>query len=309
MSKLSQLIRKGRRNNHSATSSHAPSWFETRRELAPTVGIAAELYRQPDQLEVVYPRLRELLDEPATLASLKHDTVPIPATIDREGYCENHHLVYWLTGVEDLRMVQRLVPNVSFRHVLDFGGASGRFARHVALADESAKVTIADINVNHVEFVEQHFGPAVRAVKVSPYPYFPLSDGSVTFCVGLSVFTHIDAYETGWLAEVHRVMADGAYALLTIHSEETWQMLPSQGGLLKRLQRHPEFSEAYRPGEPMPPGRRVFTSNPDTIEHNCNVFVDSDYIHQRWGKWFEIVDIAHRAHHDFQAAVILRKTN
>ena len=238
---------------------------------------------------------------------LEKDQVPIPATVDREGYYGDLHLTYWASGVEDLRMVQRLVPQASFRHVLDFGGASGRFARHVVLADENAKVTITDLNVNHVEWVERYFGPSVRAVKVSPYPYFPLADGCVTFCIGLSVFTHIDSYESGWLAEVHRVMADGAYALLTIHSEQTWNVLPAQGDLLKRLQRDQAFSEVYRPGEPMPAGRHVYTSNPNSIEHNCNVFMDSNYIRERWSRWFEVVDIAHRAHHDFQAAVIVRK--
>lgn len=278
------------------------------RPLSPIVGTASELYRDPLQLGGVYPRLRPLLEETATLDAIQRDRVPLPATVDREGYCGDQHLVYWLTGVEDLRMVQRLVPNVSFRHVLDFGGASGRFARHVVLADDSAQVTIADLNVNHIEWVDRYFGPEVRGVKVSPYPYFPLADGSVTFCIGLSVFTHIDSYESGWLAEVHRVLAEGAYALLTIHSEETWTVLPSQAAVLKRLQRHPEFNNAYQLGEPMPPGRHVYTTNPNSIEHCCNVFVDSDYIRQRWGRWFEVVEIAHRAHHDFQAAVILRKT-
>jgi len=308
MSKLSQLIRKGR-PRPTSSSSHAPSWFESRRELAPTVGTAAELYRRREQLDSVYPRLRPFLDDPATLDALQRDRVPLPATVDREGYCGEQHLAYWLTGMEDLKMVQRLVPQASYRHVLDFGGASGRFARQIVLADQSAQVTIADLNVNHVEWVDRHFGPSIRGVKVSPYPYFPLADGSVTFAVGLSVFTHIDSYETGWLAELHRVMAEGAHALMTIHSEETWNMLPAQGELLKRLQRHPEFNEAFRPGKPMPRGRFVYTSNPNSIEHNCNVFMDSDYVHERWGRWFEIVDIAHRAHHDFQAAVILRKTS
>jgi hypothetical protein len=307
MSKLSRLIRGDRSHNRSANSSHAPSWFETRRELSPTVGTAAQLYRQQDQLDRMNPRQRVYMDEPATLQSLGKDQVPIPATVDREGYYGDLHLTYWASGVEDLRMVQRLIPQASFRHVLDFGGASGRFARHVVLDDENAKVTITDLNVNHVEWVERYFGPSVRAVKVSPYPYFPLADGCVTFCIGLSVFTHIDSYESGWLAEVHRVMADGAYALLTIHSEQTWNVLPAQGDLLKRLQRDQTFSEVFRPGEPMPAGRRVYTSNPNSIEHNCNVFMDSNYIRERWSRWFEVVDIAHRAHHDFQAAVILRK--
>lgn len=307
MSKFSRLIRGERSSSRPANASHAPSWFETRRQLSPTAGTAAQLYRQRDQIERMNPRQRAYLDEPATLESLEKDRIPIPATIDREGYYGDLHLTYWASGVEDLRMVQRLVPQADFRHVLDFGGASGRFARHIVLTDEQAKVTITDLNVNHVEWVERYFGPSVRAIKVSPYPYFPLADRSVTFCIGLSVFTHIDSYESGWLAELHRVMADGAYALMTIHSEQTWNVLPAQGDLLKRLQRDQEFADVYRPGQPMPAGRRVYTSNPNSIEHNCNVFMDSNYVHERWSRWFEIVEIAHRAHHDFQAAVILRK--
>ena len=190
MSRLSMLIKKSRPRSNGA-SAHAPSWFETRRKLSPTVGTAAELYRDAGQVESVYPRLRPFLDEPAVLQAIERDQVPLPGTVDREGYCGDQHFAYWLSGVEDLRMVQRLVPDASFRHVLDFGGASGRFARHITLAEESAKVTVADINVNHVECVEQHFGPAVRAIKVSPYPYFPMADGSVTFLRrSLGLHTH-----------------------------------------------------------------------------------------------------------------------
>ncbi|MEX0611077.1 MAG: methyltransferase domain-containing protein [Pirellulales bacterium] len=307
MSKLSQLI--GKKNSRRRSmGTHAPTWFEARRPLSPTVGTAAELYRQPEQVEAVDARFSPLLNEPATLEAIEHDTVVLPATADREGYFHDHHFAYWLSGLADLRMVQRLVPSASFAHVLDFGGASGRFARQVVLAEPSARVTVADLNVNHVEWVERHFDRSVRAVKVSPYPHFPLADGSVTLCVGLSVFTHIDPYESGWLAEIQRVLADGGYALLTIHSEQTWRLLPTQPELLRRLQRIPEFAEAFRLGEPMPPGRAVYDWNPNSIEHNCNVFMDSDYVRRRWSRWFEVVDIAHRAHHDFQAAVILRKT-
>jgi SAM-dependent methyltransferase len=308
MSRLSQLIRRNRPNLRVFESTaHAPSWFESRRSHAPNVGTAAEFFARPEQLDRVSPRHCAYLDEPSTLEAIQRDRVPIPATIDREGYYDDRHLGYWLSGIEDLRMVRKLVPEVSFRHVLDFGGATGRFARHVVLDDPTAQVTVADLNVNHVEWVEQHFGQSVRGVMVSPYPYFPLAYRSVSFCVALSVFTHIDSYESGWLAEIHRVLADGAYALLTIHSEETWPALTTHPSLIKKLMRDPQFKEAYRLDEPMPAGRQVFAWNPNSIEHNCNVFMDSAYIHHRWSRWFEVVDIAHRAHHDFQAAVILRK--
>ena len=306
MSRFSQLIRKNGRRRHLGT--HSPTWFEVRRPLSPTVGTAAELYRQPGQVQAVDSRFSPLIKELATLEAIERDKFVLPAPCDREGYFGNNHFAYWLSGLADLRMVQRLVPHASFAHVLDFGGATGRFARQVALANPTATVTVADLNVNHVEWVEQHFDRSVRAVKVSPYPHFPLADGSVTLCVGLSVFTHIDSYESGWLAEIRRVLADGGYALLTIHSEQTWPRLPSLPNFLRTLQKIPGFTEAFRLGEPMPPGRAVYEWNPNSIEHNCHVFMDSDYVRRRWSRWFEVVEIAHRAHHDFQAAVVLRKT-
>jgi SAM-dependent methyltransferase len=308
MARISRLFSRGARRHRTASTVHVPSWFETRRPLSPTVGTAAELYADPDQVERTDSPLQPYLNQPDTIDAIQRDPVPVPATEDREGYYDDRHLAYWLSGVEDMQMIRRLVPDARFDHVLDFGGASGRLTRHIRLADEKARITIADLNVNHVDWIDRYFGPSVRGVKVSPYPYFPLADESVSFCVGLSVFTHIDSYESGWLAEIHRVLVDGGFALMTIHSEETWPIMPLQPFLLERLQRLPDFAAAFRPGEPMQPGRQVFTWNPNSIEHNCNVFMDSDYVRKRWSRWFEVVDIAHRAHHDFQAAVILRKT-
>lgn len=307
MARLSTLLKRSDRRPHRAAG-HAPSWFESRRELAATVGTPAELYGDLDQVASVDAPLQPYLQQPETICAIERDRVQVPATVDREGYYDDRHLAYWLSGVEDMQMVQRLLPQASYEHVLDFGGATGRFARQIVLTDPAARVTISDLNVNHIEWVDRYFGPEVRGVKVSPYPYFPLADGSVTLCVGFSVFTHIDAYETGWLAEIHRVLAAGGYALLTVHSEETWPVLPMQHRLLKQLQKLPEFNEKFRLGQPMPPGRLVFASNPNSIEHNCNVFMDSAYIRERWGRWFDIVEIAHRGHHDFQAVVTLRKS-
>jgi SAM-dependent methyltransferase len=309
MSKLSRLIRKarGQVKHVSEFRTHAPSWFETRRPLSPTVGTAATLYQSAEQIEKLDPSYSTLLKSPQAIAALQKDTAPIPATADREGYSGDHHLAYWLSGLADLRMVQDLVRDTCFQQVLDFGGASGRFARHIPHAYESAKVTIAEINVNHVEWVEQHLGPSVRAIKVSPYPHFPFEDRSMSLCVGLSVFTHIDSYETGWLSEVHRVLEVGAYAVLTIHSEDTWPLLPTRRDTFENLQRHPEFRNAFRLGTPMPGGRHVYVYNPNSTEYNCDVFMHSDYVRTRWGRLFEVVDVVPRAHHDYQAAVVLRK--
>lgn len=304
---LPRLLTRKRYGGRPRIQSHAPSRFEMRHLYGPTVGLARELYRDPRQRELVDQRRQGLLSEPTTLSAIERDEAPIPATVDREGYCDDRHLCYWLSGLEDLRVVESAVPQSAMAHVLDFGGASARFARQVALHYPSSVVTLADLSLNHVEWVDDNFGPAIRAVKLSPYPHFPLADRSVTLCVGLSVFTHIDSYETGWLAEIHRVLADDGYAFLTVHCEHTWQLLSMHPWLLKLLQNDPEFAAAYAPPKPMPERRMSFAYNPDSIEHNCNVFMPTSYIRRRWRKWFDIVDIRYGAHHGFQTVVVLRK--
>ena len=294
---------------------HAKTHFETRRPLRPPCGLVRDWCHDPGQNAGVLEVFRPLLNDTGTAAAMERDTVPIPALEDRELYFPGQHLTYWLSGLHDLRMLERCVPASAFDHVLDFGGASGRVARHAVQAYPHAQVTIAELNINYIDWVNRYFGPSVRAVKVSPYPHFPLADKSVTLCVGYSVFTHIDTYESAWLAEIMRVLADGGHAVLTIHSEHCWpqsetawqQATPHERMLLDTLARSPGFADVYQPGDPMPFDRMAFDYTPNSIEHNCNVFMHTDYIRQVWGKWLEVVDILPRAHYGFQAVVVLRK--
>ncbi len=269
--------------------------LETRWPSQPTAGTAAELSRIAEQTANIGPRLQALVNEPGVRKAIERDTAQIPATVNREGYCGDNHLEYWFTGLADLRMVERLAPSAKYSHVLDFGGASGRFARHVPLWYPKAKVTVADLNINHIDWLDRHFGPSIRGVKVSAQPHFPIADNSVTICVGFSVFTHIDTYETAWLAEIHRVLAKKGYAVLTIHSEHVWNALPTWPWIYNVLQTNPEFNAVYRPGEPMPQERLVYKYVSTSNEYNCNVFATSEYIRRVWGRWFDVVAIAPRA--------------
>ena len=306
---IRRLMRKYGLKRQGSRRAHPPSMFEVRRPHRPNVGLPRDLLCDVRQIAAVDQQFRPLLDNPAVRDAIERDSIPVPAPQDREGYFDDRHLSYWLSGYDDLRVVRGVVPAGAMQRVLDFGGASGRFARQVILADANATVTIAELNVNHVAWVDEHFGRSVRAVKVSPYPHFPLADGSVTLCVGLSVFTHIDSYESGWLAEIHRVLAAGGYAFLTIHSEHTWPLFAGRPDLQSKLTRDPRFDLLFRADEPMPAERLVFTYEIESIEQNCDTFFHSDYIRRCWGRWFEIVDIRPQAHHGFQTVVVLRKSS
>lgn len=309
MSRLTRLIRRSEAGKSQAdgSSSHAPTRFESRTPHGATLGLAAEAFADPEQVARVQEPYRQLIECPGVRDLAANDLVPLPAVEDRENYLAGANLAYWLSGLSDLRLVEDCVPQSAFDRVLDFGGASGRFARHVSNCYEQASVTIAELSRNHVDWVDEHFGTGVRAVKVSPYPHIPLSDESQTLAVGFSVFTHIDAYETSWLAELHRVLKPGAHAVMTIHSEHSWEIIESRPWLFGVLMEDPSFRELYRPGNPMPEPWLSFSYDPNSIEHNCNVFSHTDHIYRRWGKWFDVVEIRPRSHVEFQTTVVLRK--
>jgi SAM-dependent methyltransferase len=285
-----------------------PSPFEKRRPFGQHEGLIRDHWSKPAEHSKVRDLYRPLLADSAGIERIQRDAVVIPARKNRESYSPTA-LNYWMSGLYDLHSIESAVPPDAFRNVLDFGGASGRVARHIALAYPNSKITVADLNISNADWVNAHFGENVRGVKVSPYPHFPLADASINLCIGLSVFTHIDAYEIGWLAEIARVLIPGGYAFLTVHSEQTWDILPERPEVLGSLNRDPAFRRVYVPSMKLPGERLVFSMNPEnaSADHNVNVFVTSDYIRRQWGRWLEIIEIRFQAHLNFQTAVILRK--
>jgi hypothetical protein len=289
----------------SRIESTAATWYEAQRPRHPPVGLPRDFLHDADQIARVEPRWRSWLDDPEIMAAIERDNVPVPHVADREEYYADCHINYWLSGLANLRTVQSMVPGDALARVLDFGGATGRLARHVAACEESHVVTIAELSFNHVQWVDENFGPKVRSVKVCPQPHFPLADRSITLCMGISVFTHLDSHESGWLAEINRVLVDGGWAYLTIHSEHTWELMAERP--VAALADDQEFLSIYRAGEPMPSERLVFNYMPGTRYHLCNTFVTTDYVRRSWARWFDIVGIYPGAHNR-QTVVVLRKS-
>lgn len=272
--------------------STAGAWFEAKRERHPPVGLPRDFLHDAAQRAAVEPEFLPLLEERGVIEAIERDEVPIPATADREHYSGPRHLSYWLSGLATLREVRCVIPDASLDHVLDFGGATGRFSRHVVQAEASATATIADLNHNHILWCNEYFGPAVRAVKVSEYCHFPLADESVSLCVGFSVFTHIDTFESGWLAEINRVLQRGGYAYFTIGTEDTWLKLATSGSMAN-MRFDPEFAAFYQAHPTLPSERVVIDHKPGTMFHCCNTFVHTDYVRRVWGKWFDVVEMRH----------------
>lgn len=281
------------------------TWFDTRRKRQNSVGIAEDLFKGFNPLSCE-EFMRPLAADPELGEYVKHDRIPVPAPEDREGYYGERHFCYWLSGLYDYKQILQHVPSVNpGGTVVDFGGASGRVARFFSLHHPGSDVIVAELNINHIDYVNDHFPVNTKTIKLSSYPHFMLADASVDLLYAFSVFTHIDAYELSWIAEIYRILKPGSYAYLTIHSEETWNLLP-EAHLYKALSENREFRKLFREGQPMPHDRLVFEYNPESHDYNCNVFHHSRYIEAHWGKWFRIEKIIYQGH-SYQTVVILRK--
>ena len=124
-----------------------------------------------------------------------------------------------------------------------------------------------------------------------------------------SVFTHIDTFETAWIAELRRILKPGGIAYLTVHNEDTWKILrndmdnPKNRLIQSVLKVDPEFAEKIH--QPMPDKRTVYRFQQNG-PYRAQVFHSDNYLRRTWGRFMDIKEILpHR--HIRQTVVILQK--
>src|SRR5690606_31208307 len=138
------------------------------------------------------------------------------------------HFDYWLSGLRDMGHLRATAENLGLevRDYLDFGCASGRVVRHAALQWESLRRVVGiDLNRRHIDWIGKFLPARIEAIQGHSIPCLPLGDASIDLVSAFSVFTHIEAFETTWLAELRRVLRPGGLAWITVHSEHTWREL------------------------------------------------------------------------------------
>ncbi len=245
-----------------------------------------------------------LLSQREVLLEAMRDQVAIPTTAAREGYYDERHLEYWLSGYRDaLPAVQAAsLRDTPAARVLDFGGASGRVLRHMRYLCRAPELYLCEINARHVELVRGLFGGAIRALHNRGAPHLPFPDGFFDCVTAYSVFTHIYDDDTAWLLELRRITRAGGTLYVTIHDDETWRMLPALS--LSTLTFSNEEFQNYYAQHPQLNGRVAHFYN-DVADYNCNVFVSNGYVEQFWAPLFASCEIKSRTH-DHQAGVVLQ---
>ncbi len=259
---------------------------------------------------------RDLLDTPivdhrhAVLAAeagvqdlVMTDDMPVPAPSLREGYYGERHHEWWLSGLLDARKVEAaLGQRESVRH-LDFGGCSGRVARHLARLP-GWECWLCDIQDRYVDWLETHATRPIRAVTTSTQPHLPWADGTFDVITAFSVFTHIDTFEIAWLLELRRVLKPGGLLYLTVHDEVIWEALKTNDWLRGQFA-GTMFGPFLDAALAAPQRDRLVMVDADAPAFTLNVFFTRDYVRRRWGRFFRSVEFLSGGHYP-QSVVLLR---
>ena len=276
-------------------------FFSIRRSLDSPVGVPRDFVTKT----VEDPTLAETAASPMMETWLRRDTMPIPSARDREGYYGDRHFEYWLSGLSDYLKIKKTCSNTDWAKasLLDFGGATGRVARHFYAQENMADVMICDVNINNVDWVIENLPSGFSAFKNGSLPSLPLPDDSVDVITAFSVFTHMSEYELAWLYELRRILKPNGVLYATIHNDDTWNILPSTW-VYNVLIQSEDFRSAYSPNSDLRE-RRIFEYSSEAA-YNCNTFHPNSYIHRVWGRTFKVLDILPVCH-SYQSAVVLLK--
>lgn len=237
------------------------------------------------------------------------DAIPIPQVNDREGYNVGQDETYWLNGLSDYVNVLDAAGqrDVKVDRILDIGCASGRLLRHFACQRDTPEIWGSDINGRHIRWLNEFMPSNVTPVFVPSLPAMPFEDNYFDVVTAFSVFTHIDTFETGFLAEIRRILRPGGLAYLTVSTEPTWEAwgkdIRNTGSYLAaKVAKFPGLGEDL--SRPMTRGVQTYRHS-ETGPYRSLAFHKTEHIQNNWSRFLKIEEII-PMHHALQTCVIAR---
>lgn len=269
----------------------------------------------PNEMELMDFAIPDLLADPVFEGIdvgefVKRDGYPIPASTDREGYNTNLDARFFMTGLSDYLKVRQTAQQygVDVRSYLDFGCASGRVLRHFCAHSDVANLWGTDINGRHIRWLNEHLPSQLKLIHNHCLPHLGIADNSIDVLTAFSVFTHIDTFETAWLAELHRVLKPGGLCYLSVQNDATWNLLQQAGEedyLLKRFRQLDDQFDQRLAG-PIPAGRTCYRYTP-LGPYRALVLHSDEYLKRTWGRYFDVLEIRSQAHGWMQSVFVGRK--
>jgi SAM-dependent methyltransferase len=164
------------------------------------------------------------------------------------------------------------------KRVLDFGCGPGRTLTEFLESTEGAEFVGCDIHAESIDWARAHL-PDVTFMTNGEEPPLELEANSFDLVYAVSVFTHLSEHWSGWLAEIHRLLRPGGYAICSFLGEMLWE--PFGAG---------KFTEWVEDET----GMMVTGLGRTWDEGGPNVFHSEWWLREHWSRGFEIAELRTR---------------
>jgi SAM-dependent methyltransferase len=164
------------------------------------------------------------------------------------------------------------------KRVLDFGCGPGRTVSELVAATDGAEFVGCDIHEQSIAWARSNL-PNVTFLRNEERPPLDLPSNSFDLLYGVSVFTHLTERWSDWLAETHRLLQPGGWAIFSFLGEGLWQQFGAGG------------DARWADDET---GMMVTNLGRTWDEGGPNVFHSEWWLREHWGRGFEIVELRAR---------------
>jgi SAM-dependent methyltransferase len=200
---------------------------------------------------------------------------------------------YLSIGAQQRVFIEGLLPpdwSYEGRAVLDFGCGAGRTLSAFRDVADSGRFSGCDIHAESIAWAQRELSPPFDFFVCEETPPLPVPAQSFDLVYAMSVFTHLTHEWSGWLAELHRVLAPGGLALISV-------LGPAMAGQI--------LGRAW--------DARTGIAMVDLHKHwdigGPSVLISEWWLREHWGRAFEVLafqaaDPAHGPGHDL---VLLRR--
>ena len=169
-----------------------------------------------------------------------------------------------------------------FPRILDWGCGAGRLTRYLA-SETACEVTGVDIDADNIAWCQQAYpGATFQVVPLRPPTALPSGHFNLVF--GISVLTHLQEEDQWlWLAELQRVLQPGALLFLSVQGPTQFAYNSFPPHLYRTLQRQ-GYIDFCRDA--------ALDAVVSDKEYYRAAMHSRDYIVRRWGKYFDVLQIA-----------------
>jgi SAM-dependent methyltransferase len=126
--------------------------------------------------------------------------------------------VFQERGLLQWQYIKSLLPAdwpIDGKRVLDFGCGVGRILGAAVAQDPGGDFTGCEVHGPSVDWLREHLSPA-HIIQSSEWPPLGESDASFDLIYAFSVFTHLVDPWSAWLLELHRLVKDDGFLVITV---------------------------------------------------------------------------------------------